>query len=192
LNKTLRKVIAYCLRQKKNITIKTTATALHVSESTAGDYLHGLLTGGTVKVTQVKPIHYQIVEVKEWINSAAQCLLVYKSEFLVGYLYVAEGTYRFFYDLTYLAEFETAAISPLFPLKTKFFDSNILFSVFSQILPEGYDRRLLEAKMGTADDFSLLAEVEHNYGDLVFKACNTLLQKPIKTISPSHKQWYTK
>jgi len=153
--------------------------------------MRGFLKSGVIKITQGKPIHYQIVEVKERINDVKQCLLVYKSGFLAGYLYVTENNYCFFYDLNYLAEPNVEAIFPLFPLKIKVFMSEILFPAFSQILPEGHGRQLLEAKMRTADDFSLLAELHHNYGDLTFSAYAKPQTKPTKITSPIHHSWYT-
>lgn len=191
MSETLRKIIAYCLSEEKNITIKATANALRLSKKTAGNYLRGLLQSGAVKVTQVKPVvHYQIASVQERINGATQCLFVYKNASLTGYLYSSEDAYRFFYDLAYLAEPDAEAIFPLFPLKAKVFHAEILFPAFSQILPEGNDRRLLELKAGTADDFSLLAELAHNYGDLSFSVCATEQPKRTQALSRLHQEWH--
>ncbi len=95
-------------------------------------------------------------------------LFVYKKEQLVGYLYFEKGQHEFVYDTRYLCQEKAKPVSLDLPLTEKFFVSERLFNVFEQVIPEGQDRKILEKKAGSANDFELLPLLKDIYGDLQF------------------------
>lgn len=54
------------------------------------------------------------------------------------------------------------------PLTTGLLTSESIFNVFEQVIPEGLDRKLLEMKAKSANDFDLLPWLQEVYGDLQF------------------------
>jgi serine/threonine-protein kinase HipA len=95
-------------------------------------------------------------------------LFVYKKEWLVGYLNFDGKHHEFVYDDNYLAQPNAKPISLDMPLTDTVFGSEGMFSVFEQVIPEGQDRKLLEKKAGSANEFDLLLFLNHIYGDLQF------------------------
>jgi len=83
-------------------------------------------------------------------------LFVYKKEQLVGYLYFEKGQHQFTYDSHYLSQKEPKPVSLDLPLTERFIVSERMFNVFEQVIPEGQDRKILEKKAGSANDFELL------------------------------------
>jgi serine/threonine-protein kinase HipA len=95
-------------------------------------------------------------------------LFVYKKEQLVGYLYFEKGQHQFAYDSHYLCQQEAKPVSLDLPLTERVFVSERMFNVFEQVIPEGQDRKILEKKAGSANDFDLLPLLRDIYGDLQF------------------------
>lgn len=70
------------------------------------------------------------------------------SEYRKGYVYVQDdfaGTieeteigYRFTYDMNYLKNISSKAISLTMPLREEPYDSNVLFPFFDGLIPEGW------------------------------------------------------
>ncbi|WP_069470814.1 HipA domain-containing protein [Candidatus Marithrix sp. Canyon 246] len=95
-------------------------------------------------------------------------LSIYKKNILVGYLSFDGKTYNFVYDNNYLCKTDAEPVSPKMPLTDKIEYSQKLFNVFEQLIPEGRDRKILEKKANSANDFDLLPWLQHVYGDLQF------------------------
>jgi len=95
-------------------------------------------------------------------------LSVYKKNIVVGYLGFDGKTYSFVYDHNYLCKTDAEPVSPKMPLTDKIEYSQKLFNVFEQLIPEGRDRKILEKKANSANDFDLLPWLQHVYGDLQF------------------------
>ncbi|MCP4698623.1 MAG: type II toxin-antitoxin system HipA family toxin [Gammaproteobacteria bacterium] len=169
MNKTLQNLLACCIREKQDITIRNVAAALGISEGNAGKYLSNLWKAGWLKVTpvSVKIRHYDLLAPENRL-AGQRYLIVYKKEHLSGYLYFSEGKHHFFYDLNYLCAEDAQPLSPVLELQTQVFSAEKLFPAFSQILPEGKDRKLLERKAETANDIDLLLWLNQIYGDLHF------------------------
>jgi serine/threonine-protein kinase HipA len=99
-------------------------------------------------------------------------LSVYKKNILVGYLSFDGKVYSFVYDPNYLSNTDAEPVSPKIPLTDKIEYSQKLFNVFEQLIPEGRDRKILEKKANSANDFDLLPWLQHVYGDLQFSRTN--------------------
>jgi len=108
------------------------------------------------------PTHNQL------IHRFRHFLFVYKKEQLVGYLYFEKGQHQFAYSSHYLSQKEPKPVSLDLPLTERFIVSERMFNVFEQVIPEGQDRKLLEKKAGSANDFDLLPLLKDIYGDLQF------------------------
>jgi serine/threonine-protein kinase HipA len=95
-------------------------------------------------------------------------MFIYKKTQLVGYLSFKQGEYQFVYDKQYLSQNEARALSPDLPLTNTIFTSEKIFTVFEQVIPEGENRKRLERKVKSANDFDLLPYLKDIYGDLQF------------------------
>ncbi|MEK8021462.1 MAG: type II toxin-antitoxin system HipA family toxin [Candidatus Parabeggiatoa sp.] len=95
-------------------------------------------------------------------------LWVYKKEQFVGSLYFEKGQHHFAYDSDYLSQEDAKPVSLDLPLTERAFVSERMFNAFEQVIPEGQDRKLLEKKADSANDFDLLPLLNDIYGDLQF------------------------
>lgn len=142
------------------------AETLQLSNRTVAKYLLELAAAG--RMTQVG-VNYQWVDLAK---RGPQCLLVYKKHQMVGYLYFPRGPYGSRYEFLYANEYlGQAAAEPLavdLPLTTGLLTAESIFQVFEQVIPEGLDRKLLEIKAKSANDFDLLPWLQEVYGDLQF------------------------
>ncbi len=104
-------------------------------------------------------------------------IFVYKKTHLVAYLYFDGKSYSFVYDSNYLNQADAEPISPKMPLTDNIEYSEKLFNVFEQLIPEGKDRKILEKKANSANDFDLLPWLQHVYGDLQFSRTSLQLEQ---------------
>lgn len=95
-------------------------------------------------------------------------MFIYKKTQLVGYLSFKQGEYQFIYDKQYLSKQEAKPLSPDLVLTETIFSSEKIFTVFEQVIPEGENRKRLERKAKSANDFDLLPYLTDIYGDLQF------------------------
>lgn len=110
-------------------------------------------------------------------------LFVYKKEQLVGYLSFEKGQHEFAYDIDYLCQEEAKPVSLDLPLTERVFVSERMFNVFEQVIPEGQDRKLLEKKVGSANDFELLPLLKDIYGDLQFSKTALLFDEKVDSFT---------
>ena len=77
-------------------------------------------------------------------------------ETLAGTIEETGTGYRFSYDSTYLTSGKTIAVA--FPLRSKSYESQVLFPFFKGLLPEGWFREIVcqTLKIDPKDDFGLL------------------------------------
>jgi serine/threonine-protein kinase HipA len=95
-------------------------------------------------------------------------MFIYKKTQLVGYLSFKQGEYQFIYDKQYLSQKDAKALSPDLVLTETIFRAEKIFTVFEQVIPEGENRKRLERKAKSANDFDLLPYLTDIYGDLQF------------------------
>ncbi len=187
MNETKRKILQFCLDKKRNITVHEIAQVLNLSQTTVHKYLNQFKKAGRLaqfKIGGHNDIkeHYQLMNPKNYFDNA---LLVYKQEQLMGYLNFEKGLYQFAYDTHYLCQPEALALSPTLDLTETILESEI-FPVFEQLIPEGTDRKILQQKVGSANDFDLLPVLQHIYGDFQFSKTPLKFDKPY-----SHSIRYT-
>ncbi len=163
MNQTLKNILKCCLEQPREITVQQIAKELQMSSATVQKYFRQLQQAGRVARFGTNSKTYRLMNPKLYFNNF---LFVYKKHQLAGYLNFEAGQHEFAYDNHYLVQTDTMPISPDLDLTEKPFQSVKLFPTFEQLLPEGQDRKLLEIRAGSANDFDLLPLLQHPYGDL--------------------------
>ncbi|EDN69727.1 HipA protein [Beggiatoa sp. PS] len=169
MNQTKRKILKFCLDKKRNITEPEIAQALNLSQTTVQKYLRDFKNAGRMAQFQIGGQNdtkgqYQLINPKNYFDNY---LFVYKQQQLMGYLNFDKGLYQFAYDSYYLCQPKAVALSPILDLTETILESEI-FHVFEQLIPEGTDKKLLEIKANSANDFDLLPLLQHIYGDFQF------------------------
>ncbi|MDM8560781.1 HipA domain-containing protein [Candidatus Parabeggiatoa sp. HSG14] len=162
MNETKRKILKFCIDKKRDIIASEIAQVLNLSQNTVQKYLRDFQKAG--RIAQFVKGQYQLMDPKHYFDNY---LFVYKKEQLIGYLNFDKGLYQFAYENHYLCQLEAIALSPTIEL-TETILKNEIFPVFEQLIPEGTDRKLLERKAGSANDFDLLPLLQHIYGDFQF------------------------
>ncbi len=155
MNETKRKILKFCIDKKRNITISEIAQALNISHKTVQKYLRDFKNAGRIAQFQIGEQdkgQYQLISLKNYFDNY---LFVYKQEQLIGYLNFDKGLYQFAYDSYYLCQPKAVALSPTMDLTETILESE-KFHVFEQLIPEGADKKLLEIKANSANDFDLL------------------------------------
>jgi serine/threonine-protein kinase HipA len=170
MNKTKQKILKFCLDKKRNITIPEIVQILNLSQITVQKYLRDFKKTGRIaqfKIGEHQEINgqYQLMNPQNYFDNY---LFVYKQKQLIGYLNFEKGLYQFVYDSDYLCHPEAVALSPTMDLTDIILVENKIFNVFEQLIPEGIDRKLLERKANSANDFDLLLFLQHIYGDFQF------------------------
>ncbi len=173
MNETKRKIFKFCLDKKRDITVPEIAQTLNLSSTTVQKYLRDFKKAGRIAQFEMRG-QYQLMNPQIYFDNN---LFVYKQEQLVGYLNFDKGLYQFAYDNDYLCQPEAVALSPTMDLTEIILESEI-FPVFEQLIPEGTDKKLLEIKAGSANEFDLLPLLQHIYGDLQFSKTPLKFDKP--------------
>jgi serine/threonine-protein kinase HipA len=175
MNETKRKILQFCLNKKRDIIVHDIAEAFNLSQSTIQKYLNQFKKAGRIAQFQIgSDKHYQLMHPKHYFE---HYLFVYKQEHLIGYLSFDKGIYQFAYDTHYLCQAEAQPLSPTVDLTERILE-NEFFPVFEQLIPEGTDRKILEQKVGSANDFDLLPLLQHIYGDFQFSKTPLQFHKP--------------
>jgi len=179
MNQTKRKILQYCLNKKRNITLPEIALALNISHQTVQKYLRALKNAGRIaqfKIGEVDEMkgQYQLMNPRNYFDNY---LFVYKQAQLIGYLNFEKGFYQFAYDTNYLCQPEAVALSPTMKLTETILEHE-KFHVFEQLIPEGIDRKLLEIKAKSANDFDLLPLLQQIYGDFQFSRTPLKFEPP--------------
>jgi serine/threonine-protein kinase HipA len=164
MNHTKKRILNLCLKKRQGITAAEIAVSLYVSQATAYRYLRDFK-----KARRVAPLarrgEYQLIHPQTHFQNV---LFVYKKNQLVGYLNFDKGQHEFVYDTNYLCQPEALPVSPNMALTEALFSREKMFNVFERLIPEGLDRKILEKKAGTTNDFDLLPLLQQVYGDLQF------------------------
>lgn len=85
---------------------------------------------------------------------------VYYGDVFAGKLVeLAKGSYKFTYDDTFFADSDMPAISVNLPKSQKVYLSNRIFPVFTNMLPEGANRRAL-CRMNKVDETDFFGMLE--------------------------------
>ena len=163
MNKTKIKILKFCLEKKQDIIIPEIANALNLSHKTVKKYLNDLKNAGRIAQFNIRG-EYQLINIKNYFYNY---LFVYKQNQLIGYLNFDKGLYKFAYDSDYLCQPDAVALSPTMDL-TETILENEIFLIFEQFIPEGTDKKLLEIKADSANDFDLLPLLQHVYSDFQF------------------------
>ena len=168
MNETKRKILKFCLDKKRNITVIEIAQTLNLNQTTVQKYIHDFKNAGRIAQFNLR-LGDKLTILKDNLtqNYFDNYLFVYKQAQLIGYLNFDKGLYQFAYDSYYLCQPEALPLSPTMDLTEPILESEI-FHVFEQLLPEGTDRKLLEIKAESANDFDLFPLLQHIYGDLQF------------------------
>jgi serine/threonine-protein kinase HipA len=169
MNQTKIKILQICLDKKRNITIPEIAQTLNLSHTTVQKYLRDFKNAGRIAQFQIGEQdeikkQYQLMNPKNYFDNY---LFVYKQQQLIGYLNFENGLYQFAYDTHYLCQPDAVALSPTMDLTETILQTE-RFHVFEQLIPEGTDRKILEKKAHSANDFELLPLLQHIYGDFQF------------------------
>jgi len=93
-------------------------------------------------------------------------IFVYKNSDRAGLLIQREDDYLFVYGSSYLID-NTNEI-PTLPLSLEPIQSDILFPIFEENLPEGVNKDIMEIAMRKTNDLDKLATLTYNIGDLYF------------------------
>ncbi len=93
-------------------------------------------------------------------------IFVYKNSERAGLLVQRGDDYLFVYDSLYLID-NTNEI-PTLPFSLEPIQSDILFPIFEENLPEGVNKDIMEISMRKSNDLDKLASLTHNIGDLHF------------------------
>jgi len=164
MNQTKRKILKFCIDKKQKITVLEIAQTLSISQTTVQKYLHTLKKVGRIAQFDIRG-QYQLMSPKIYFDNF---LFVYKKNQLLGYLNFVDGHYSFAYEDNYLCQFEAQPVSVKIELTEEIIHSDKIFNFLEQLIPEGIDRKILEKKAGSANDFDLLPFLQHIYGDLQF------------------------
>lgn len=168
MNSNIRKLIAYLV--EVNDTYKSTNEIVEgtgIPKRSVQRYLETLLPCGRLLPDgNGSSVKYRLSSPQAHFDSSF--LFVYKGSRLAGYLGWNRTTYRFAYNNKYLAYEHAQPVSPSLPLTEQVEEVKRLFAAFDQSLPEGHDRKLLETKYGTANEFDLLPMLPNPYGDIKF------------------------
>lgn len=93
-------------------------------------------------------------------------IFVYKDNERAGLLVQRADDYLFIYDSSYLID--NLNPIPTLPFSLEPIQSNILFPIFEENLPEGVNKDIMEISMRKTNDLDKLASLTHNIGDLHF------------------------
>jgi serine/threonine-protein kinase HipA len=164
MNETKRKILKFCFNKKQKITVPEIAQALNLSKALVQKCLRDFKKAGRIAQFDIRG-EYQLMNPKIYFDNF---LFVYKKKQLIGYLNFIDGQYRFAYEDYYLCQSEAQPVSIKIGLTEEIIHSEKIFNFFEQLIPEGTDRKILEKKAGSANDFDLLPYLRHIYGDLQF------------------------
>ncbi len=164
MNQIKLKILKFFLENnQQEISMAEIAAALNLNQAIVQKSLRDFKKAG--RIADFRPGQYKLMNPKIYFENF---LFVYKKTQLIAYLNFEKGQYRFAYDSHYLCQAKASPISPKMELTEEILQSEKLFNVFEQLIPEGQDRKIVEKKAGSANDFDLLPFLQQIYGDLEF------------------------
>lgn len=101
-------------------------------------------------------------------------LYVIKDDEIAGLLFKLNDRFRFFYTNEFLIN--KSKPIPTLGLQIQSFDFNNMPAIFEENIPEGINRDIIETTSRTSDEFSILAMLEDNIGDLRFSKTKEIVE----------------